>query len=251
MPEIHVHRIELPAPPPGAGGWQPHQQFSATTAAVGSMSCHYSVLAPGHSPHPPHAHVEEELLIILEGSADIVIAKTPDDASPTVTPMTTGQFSYYAAWQYHTLKNVSDRPVTYLMLKWTGPKPPRALRRLIDAFRAKGPLLPSGVFDARAAMAADVPRAFATVDLLGGRTGSLARLHCHLSKVKPGGGYAAHADPYDVAIVLLGGEIDLGAGHLLKDCGVAYFGAEQTHGMHNPGAESATYLVFEFHKRRR
>ena len=32
-------------------------------------------LSPGHSPHPPHTHVEEEILIVLQGEADILIAE--------------------------------------------------------------------------------------------------------------------------------------------------------------------------------
>jgi hypothetical protein len=48
------------------------------------MSCHASVLVGGHSPHPPHTHREEELLIPLHGEAEIVIATSPTDPSPRV-----------------------------------------------------------------------------------------------------------------------------------------------------------------------
>ena len=80
----------------------------------------------GGCPHPPHSHIEEELLIVLDGEANIEIAASPDDASPRVEMLTPGQFSYYPAWQHHTIRNRSTRPVTYMMFKWTGNMPARS-----------------------------------------------------------------------------------------------------------------------------
>ena len=57
--------------------WRPYPLFSGQTRMHDDMACHYSLLSPGHSPHPPHTHVEEEILIVLKGEADILIADGP------------------------------------------------------------------------------------------------------------------------------------------------------------------------------
>jgi hypothetical protein len=59
--------------------WRPYSFFHGYTANVEAMESHLSVLSAGHSPHRPHAHVEEELLVVLDGVAEILI--TDDDRS--------------------------------------------------------------------------------------------------------------------------------------------------------------------------
>ena len=245
-----VRQIDLPRAEAEEGGWRPYPQFQAETRSVSKIECHYSVLSPGFSPHPPHSHCEEELLIVLDGSAEILIARDPDDRSPSIVPLSIGQFSYYEAWKHHTIRNVSDRPVTYLMFKWHNRMRRTALRRLLDFFSRKRPTLLSGTFDAGPLTGDQAAADFSAMRLFEGRTRWLKRLHCHLTRLKPGAGYAPHSDDYDVAIVLLAGSIEIG-GETLRHRGVAYYGAGEMHGMHNPGAETATYLVFEFQAARR
>jgi quercetin dioxygenase-like cupin family protein len=76
----------------------------------------------------------------------------------------------------------------------------------------------------------------------------LRKLTCHMSRLEPGAGYAAHADPYDVAILLHLGTVqtlhrEVGPG------GLIYCSAGELHGMRNIGSEPAHYIVFEFHGR--
>lgn len=199
------------------------------------MGCHVSVLSPGRCPHPPHSHIEEELLIILDGEGSIEIAANRDDASPRVETLTPGQFSYYPAWQHHTIRNRSTRPVTYMMFKWAGTMPGRAGG------------LPAGIFDYRGQLAAEDVRAFAPRTLLNSPTSWLNRLHCHVTRLKPGVGYAPHIDNYDVAIVMLAGKVET-IGQVLRPCDVVFYGAGEMHGMRNLSNETSKYLVFEFER---
>src|SRR5262249_52002658 len=50
--------------------WRPYPFFNGYTANVEGMESHLSVLSAGHCPHLPHAHVEEELLLVLDGFAE-------------------------------------------------------------------------------------------------------------------------------------------------------------------------------------
>jgi mannose-6-phosphate isomerase-like protein (cupin superfamily) len=249
MLHTFVRQIDLPGGDLTRAAWVPHHQFHDSTASVPSMGCHYSILAPGHSPHPPHAHVQEEILIVLDGTAEILIASNPSDPTPQVVPMTVGQFSYYPAGQHHTLRNASDHTVTYLMLWWSGVQQQNIVRGLLRRLLPTRPTLPTGTFDLRRELVTDHERGFATVLVFEGATKWLRRLQCHLTRLKPGAGYAAHTDAHDVAIVLLDGSIET-AGTVVTNRGIAYFGAGEPHGMHNPGGGTATYLVFEFDRNR-
>jgi hypothetical protein len=78
-----------------------------------------------------------------------------------------------------------------------------------------------------------------------GPTAFLTRFHCHVSKLAAGGGYQPHADPYDVGIVLLEGEVET-LGRRVEPRAVIAYQAGAAHGMRNVGDTAATYLVFEF-----
>lgn len=247
MIESFYREIDLAGIEPGFVGWRPHQQFLDATPCVSSMGCHYSVLSSGQTPHPPHAHVEEELLIILDGEAELLIASGASDPSPRIEAVSRGQFAYYPAWQHHTIRNNSNHPVTYLMFKWANTRP---VHGKVDAI-ARDPLtnsltLGAGVFDLRSELDWTHDGGFWSTLVFEGRTPNFQKLHCHLTKLGPGAGYPAHGDPYDVAIVLLEGTIAIN-GQALSKCGIAYFGAGVLHDMLNTGNSNATYLVFEFH----
>ena len=124
MIQSFFHDISLPLDDPGPGGWHPYQQFGEATPSLSFMGCHYSSLGKAHSPHPPHSHIEEELLVILSGEAELVIADDAADPGPRIEPVTTGQFVYYPAWQHHTIRNTSDSAIAYLMFKWTNSTAP-------------------------------------------------------------------------------------------------------------------------------
>jgi quercetin dioxygenase-like cupin family protein len=198
------------------------------------MACHISVLSAGHRPHPPHIHQEEELLVMLDGEAEIELADDPNSTGSSRHKIRPGMFSYYPATQHHTIHNVSARPATYLMFKWQG--------GVVD----NDAPLSARVFEYDAAVSTSEPKPMAQKLLFQQGTHALAKLHCHLTTLQPGAGYAAHADPYDVAILLLSGEVET-IGARVRPFGLMYYSAGQLHDMKNIAATPASYLVFEFH----
>jgi mannose-6-phosphate isomerase-like protein (cupin superfamily) len=230
-----VRQLRLPLPE-SPKGWKPYPLFSGETASLRFMGCHVSVLSAGEMPHPPHRHVQEEILILLSGEADVIITEREDDPAPRRARLVRGQFSYYPAWQYHTLRCVSDAPATYLMFKWAGATP------------GTGKLLGTGAFNSLPFFEKTGHKPFSPRRMFDAPTRWLSRLHCHVTVLQPGGGYKPHADPYDIAIVLLSGTIET-MGGVLSDNGVIYCSAHTEHGIRNPGREPARYLVFEFEGR--
>ncbi len=224
--------IAVPLAEDATKRWRAYPQFSGRTAALNIMSCHVSVLSAGHRPHPPHTHEEEELLVMLDGEVEVELADDPNGTAIRRHHMAPGMFSYYPIGQHHTIHNVSARPASYLMFKWRG-----------GVADSETPLCAS-IFKPDAAVVEQ--KAVAQKLLFEQPTHSLSKLQAHLTTLRPAAGYAPHADPYDVGIVLLSGEVEtVGAG--VRAPGIIYYAAGQAHGIRNVGAGPATYLVFEFH----
>jgi quercetin dioxygenase-like cupin family protein len=215
-----IHVFRLPLEPDEEAGWKPYPAFKGSTADLPSLSCHASVLAPDHSPHPPHTHAEEELLLLLAGEAELAL---PDRGT---TPLRPGEFVYYPTGFAHTLRTTSTEPATYAMLKWRGEPAPSVEP------------LPFGHFET----------AGESRVLIDGPTRYLRKLQAHVTVLEPGEGYDPHADSYDVAIVVLEGEVETIGGRAAP-YDVIFYRAGEPHGMRNAGTAAARYVVFEFHGR--
>lgn len=216
--------------------WRPYPLFSGQTRTHDDMACHYSLLSPGHSPHPPHTHVEEEILIILKGEADILIADGPHADGARVERLRPGSFVYYPAYQHHTIRNSPEEPVAYLMFKWR------------TASKASPQVLGTTFYHFDEASSPGSAEGFAPRLLFEGPTAHLGKLHAHITELQPGAGYPPHADAYDVAIVVLSGQVET-LGQRVEPFGAIYYSAGEMHGMKNVGDTVAHYLVFEFHGR--
>lgn len=230
-----IRDLHRAAPDGDPKPWQPLGMFRGRTAALDLLSCHAAILVPGHSPHPPHAHQDEELLIVLDGEADLLIADRPHYAHARPVRVKAGDFAFYPAFQHHTIRNPGDRPVRYLMFRWNrGEATPPTGRLRTSVVRDPLPAEP------------EPDRGFTMRRIFEGPTQWLRKLHCHSSRVEPGAGYAPHADAYDVAMIVQSGRVatlgrEVGPGELI------FYPAGSVHGLRNVGTEPARYLVFEFH----
>lgn len=206
---------------------------SGHTPNLQKIGIHYSVLAPGGTPHPPHAHVDEEMLIVLKGNALLHF----DDGTGqiTQTPVNSGECIYYPAFHRHTIENNSTTPVVYLMFKWVASQQPEVRALNLERFRVD-PLSDTQ----------NQNNAFHAVECFSGPTDQLKRLHTHITTLLPGGGYGAHADEHDVAIILFEGEIETN-GQCIQPGELVWHTAGIDHDMWNRSEHPARYLVIEFH----
>jgi mannose-6-phosphate isomerase-like protein (cupin superfamily) len=228
-----VRPITLPLERDDERGWKPHPLFRGVTDVHRFLGCHVSVLNPGKVPHPPHAHIEEEILVVLDGQAELLIGDSAEIEAATPHPVGPGMFVYYPAYQHHTLRNAGSVPLTYLMFKWRGALTDvesRLATRIVDS----------------ADRSPKEPQSWLTWKLFEGPTNFLRKLHVHFSEVAPGGGYEPHSDAYDVAILVLSGTIET-LGQKVGAFGTVFYAAGAPHGLRSVGVEPARYLVFEFH----
>jgi quercetin dioxygenase-like cupin family protein len=224
--------LTLPLQPDHTTGWRPYPQFRGSTADIPDLSCHVSVLTQHSCPHPPHTHPEEELLLVLLGEVEVILPQAAGERRRRLGP---GQFVYYPAEFPHTLQAVSAQPAEYLMFKWCAAPTAAAV-----------PLCHAAYGALKDAEDAAVQQGFRPRLLFEGPTAWLRKLHCHVSTLSPGAGYEPHVDAYDVALIVLDGEVET-LGQRVPSPAVVFYAAGEPHGIQNRGASIARYLVIEFH----
>jgi quercetin dioxygenase-like cupin family protein len=107
-----------------------HRFFQNPTATLDELEMHVTVLPPGKAPHAPHTHPEEELLIIKEGTLEVMqMGKTHR--------LGVGGVIFQGSNQLHGVRNVGDKPATYYVVRWTSPGMMKARAAAKDAGAAK------------------------------------------------------------------------------------------------------------------
>ena len=92
--------------------------FAAPTATLDELEYHTTTLKPGGSPHPPHTHKNEELIIVKEGAVEAYV-------NGEWKPAPTGSLIFFASMVPHTVRNTGTVPATYHVVNWAalGTKP--------------------------------------------------------------------------------------------------------------------------------
>ena len=80
------------------------------TAALAKLEMHETTLQPGQSPHPPHRHAHEELMIVRSGTIEALQGNVTRTAGP-------GSVVYMASNELHGLRNTGTQPATYLVIR--------------------------------------------------------------------------------------------------------------------------------------
>src|SRR5215510_14287729 len=90
------------------------QVMRTATPTLDELEIHISTLAPGKSPHAPHQHQHEELLIVKDGTLETF----QSGATRRVGP---GGIIFQASDEMHNVTNVGQTPATYFVIGWTVP----------------------------------------------------------------------------------------------------------------------------------
>jgi quercetin dioxygenase-like cupin family protein len=84
------------------------------TATLDELEMHITTLKPGLASHEPHKHVNEELIIIREGTVETL----SDGVWKRVGP---GSVIFNASNSLHSLRNVGTTPAVYHVVNWASP----------------------------------------------------------------------------------------------------------------------------------
>jgi uncharacterized cupin superfamily protein len=80
--------------------------FDSPTPGLAKFECHITTLNPGESPHPPHRHVAEELMVLKQGTLEAL----QGDKTNIVNA---GGIIFEASNELHGLRNVGTNQATY------------------------------------------------------------------------------------------------------------------------------------------
>ena len=85
--------------------------FDVSTATFKQFESHITTLNPGESPHPPHKHLEEEMMVIKEGTVEAVL-------NGQTNHVEAGGIIFCGSNEMHGLRNIGTNRATYFVFKW-------------------------------------------------------------------------------------------------------------------------------------
>ena len=87
------------------------QVFDGPTATLERFESHITTVNPGEAPHAPHQHPEEELMILKEGTLEVV-------QNGQTNRVETGGMIFCASGEMHGMRNVGTNRATSYVVKW-------------------------------------------------------------------------------------------------------------------------------------
>ncbi len=84
----------------------------APTATLDQLEMHVTQLNPGMMSHPPHRHVNEELIIMREGECETL-------SNGNWTKVGPGSVVFNASNSLHGFRNVGAVPAVYHVINWS------------------------------------------------------------------------------------------------------------------------------------
>lgn len=87
------------------------QVMKGPTATLEELELHVTTLNPGKDSHPPHRHLNEELVILREGTVETL----SDGQWKKLGP---GSVIFNASNSLHALRNVGNTPAIYHVINW-------------------------------------------------------------------------------------------------------------------------------------
>jgi mannose-6-phosphate isomerase-like protein (cupin superfamily) len=88
-----------------------HTYFDSGTTATAAVLVGYADIQPGQQNHAPHSHMDEEFLYLVEGSGKWTVGDRTTSAKA-------GDVLYSAPNVVHGLRNSSDKPLKFFVVKW-------------------------------------------------------------------------------------------------------------------------------------
>ena len=82
------------------------------TATVDQLEMHVGLLNPGEMSHPPHKHVNEELIILKEGACETL-------SNGQWVRVEAGSVVFNASNSLHGFRNVGQWPAIYHVINWS------------------------------------------------------------------------------------------------------------------------------------
>ncbi len=108
-----VVKKESLQPEGAAPGAKAYVHFNGPTQQLSALASGLVTLEPGAQPHPPHRHIEEELMIVGEGTGEFYV----DGAATSVQQ---GDMVFAESNVLHGVRNTGQTQMTFYFIKTMG-----------------------------------------------------------------------------------------------------------------------------------
>jgi quercetin dioxygenase-like cupin family protein len=207
------------------------------TPTLETFECHISTLNPGKASHPPHIHSQEELIILKEGTLEVLLNGTSQHAGP-------GSLLFFASNNPHAVHNIGDKPATYFVFNFATAAT-RAMNGQVSPATGPGHL-GSTVFDWEK-LTAKATKVGERREVADSPTATLKNFECHVTTIRAGESpHPAHRHPDEEIILVKEGLIEVTINGQSQRAGagsIFFYASGDEHGMKNVGDQTATYYV--------
>lgn len=93
----------------GKGGVR--QLFDRKTVMLNRFDIHITTLNPGLKSHDPHTHVNEEIILMIDGVGEMQLGNRKEK-------ITNGEAAWVESLIPHNITNIAKRPATYFAIQW-------------------------------------------------------------------------------------------------------------------------------------
>jgi quercetin dioxygenase-like cupin family protein len=108
LPSTLFDFAKLPATPTPVGEVRPC--FDAATRTLARLETHLTTLNPGEISHAAHAHADEELIVVKEGTVEATIKGVPHVGGA-------GSVLFFASMDLHGLRNPGNVRASYHVIR--------------------------------------------------------------------------------------------------------------------------------------
>jgi len=108
-----IVKAESLRPEGDAPGAKAYVSFNGPTEQLAAVASGFVTLEPGAQPHPPHRHIEEEIMIVGEGTGEFFI-------NGVATQVKTGDMVFAESNVLHGVRNTGQTQMTFYFIKVMG-----------------------------------------------------------------------------------------------------------------------------------
>jgi mannose-6-phosphate isomerase-like protein (cupin superfamily) len=84
--------------------------FVSAECGAEKLQMHVSIIQPGQAAHEPHAHDGEEIMFLLEGTAEIRMGEETQIVGPNTAV-------FCPPHMFHGIRNAGETPIRYMIIR--------------------------------------------------------------------------------------------------------------------------------------
>jgi quercetin dioxygenase-like cupin family protein len=108
-----IVKTESLRPEGDAPGAKAYVNFNGPTEQLAALASGFVTLVPGAQPHPPHRHIEEEIMIVGEGTGEFSV-------NGIAAQVRTGDMVFAESNVLHGVRNTGQTQMTFYFIKIMG-----------------------------------------------------------------------------------------------------------------------------------